>query len=103
LAAALLMRAAATEVRQAAKYAGPSGSGVEHGTAGLSERGMWDALDEGLEYAVYDLVRTELPNTILVSVSHRPSVERHHRRHLELLGEGAWRLGGVEPAAPVTV
>ncbi|MEI6697506.1 MAG: ABC transporter ATP-binding protein/permease [Mycobacteriaceae bacterium] len=61
------------------------------------------ALDEGLEYAVYDLVRTELPNTILVSVSHRPSVERHHRRHLELLGEGAWRLGGVEPAAPVTV
>jgi putative ATP-binding cassette transporter len=61
------------------------------------------ALDEGLEYAVYDLVRTELPNTILVSVSHRPSVEQHHQRHLELLGEGAWRLGGVEPAAPVTV
>jgi len=61
------------------------------------------ALDEGLEYAVYDLVRTELPDTILVSVSHRPSVEQHHQRHLELLGEGAWRLGGVEPTAPVTV
>ena len=61
------------------------------------------ALDEGLEYEVYDLVRTELPDTILVSVSHRPSVEQHHQRHLELLGEGAWRLGGVEPTAPVTV
>ncbi len=49
VAAALLMRAAATEARRAAKYAGPSDSGVEHGNAGSSERGMWDALDEGLD------------------------------------------------------
>jgi putative ATP-binding cassette transporter len=61
------------------------------------------ALDEGLEYAVYDLVRTELPNTILVSVSHRPTVEQHHQRHLELLGEGEWRLGRVEGTTPMTV
>jgi putative ATP-binding cassette transporter len=61
------------------------------------------ALDEGLEYEVYELVRTELPDTILVSVSHRPSVEQHHQRHLELLGEGEWRLGQVEGTAPVTV
>jgi putative ATP-binding cassette transporter len=54
------------------------------------------ALDEGLEYAVYDLLRTELPDTIVVSVSHRPSVDRYHERHLELLGEGEWRLGRVE-------
>lgn len=54
------------------------------------------ALDEGLEYAVYDLVRTELPDTILVSVSHRPSVDRYHDQHLELLGGGEWRLGRVE-------
>jgi len=51
------------------------------------------ALDEGLEFAVYDLVRTELPRTILVSVSHRPTVNRYHEQELELLGEGAWRLG----------
>ncbi|MCB0942754.1 MAG: ABC transporter ATP-binding protein/permease [Mycobacterium sp.] len=59
------------------------------------------ALDEGLEFALYDLVRTELPNTILVSVSHRHTVEQHHTRQLELLGEGEWRLGriaGPEPA-----
>ena len=49
VAAALLMRAAATEARQAAKYAGPSGSSGGPGTAELSERGMWDALDEGLD------------------------------------------------------
>jgi putative ATP-binding cassette transporter len=61
------------------------------------------ALDEGLEYAVYDLVRTELPNTILVSVSHRPTVEQHHQRHLELLGEGEWRLGRVEGTTPMPV
>jgi putative ATP-binding cassette transporter len=54
------------------------------------------ALDEGLEYAVYDLVRTELPDTILVSVSHRPSVDNYHDKHLELLGGGEWRLGRVE-------
>ena len=53
------------------------------------------ALDEGLEYAVYDLLRTELPDTIVVSVSHRPSVDRYHQQHLELLGEGEWRLGPV--------
>jgi len=51
------------------------------------------ALDEGLEVALYELLRSELPDTIVVSVSHHASVERHHQRHLELLGEGAWRLG----------
>lgn len=54
------------------------------------------ALDEGLEYAVYDLIRTELPETIVVSVSHRPTVDAYHEQHLELLGEGAWRLGRTE-------
>ena len=47
---------------------------------------------------LYDLMRTELPDTIVVSVSHRPSVDRHHERHLELLGEGGWRLGRTERA-----
>ncbi|MGV0991850.1 MAG: ABC transporter ATP-binding protein/permease [Mycobacterium sp.] len=61
------------------------------------------ALDEGLEYVVYDLVRTELPKTILVSVSHRPSVEQHHDRHLELRGEGEWHLSRVQGGEPVGV
>ena len=61
------------------------------------------ALDEGLEYTVYNLIRTELPDTIVVSVSHRPTVDRYHEKHLELLGDGAWRLGRVEGSEPATV
>ncbi len=58
------------------------------------------ALDPGLEFALYQLVRDELPDCVLVSVSHRPTVEQHHEHMLELLGEGQWRLGRVkaEPA-----
>lgn len=51
------------------------------------------ALDEGLEFLLYQLVRTELPDTILVSVSHRTTVEQHHTHELQLLGDGDWRLG----------
>lgn len=61
------------------------------------------ALDEGLEFALYDIVRTELPNTILVSVSHRSTVEQHHGKYLELLGEGQWRLGDVGGKEPAQV
>jgi vitamin B12/bleomycin/antimicrobial peptide transport system ATP-binding/permease protein len=45
---------------------------------------------------LYQLIRTELPQTILVSVSHRPEVEQYHEKHLHLLGEGEWRLDPVE-------
>lgn len=54
------------------------------------------ALDEGLEFLVYNLVRTEMPDTILVSVSHRKTVEQHHTHELVLLGDGEWRFGRVE-------
>ncbi|AKS34057.1 ABC transporter ATP-binding protein/permease [Mycolicibacterium goodii] len=54
------------------------------------------ALDEGLEFLLYQLVRTELPDTILVSVSHRTTVEQHHTHELQLLGDGEWRLGRVD-------
>jgi vitamin B12/bleomycin/antimicrobial peptide transport system ATP-binding/permease protein len=54
------------------------------------------AMDEGLELAMYRLLRSELPDTILVSVSHRSTVEHHHNQRLELLGAGQWRLGPLE-------
>src|SRR5262249_32383608 len=54
------------------------------------------ALDEGLEFALYQLLRSELPDCVVVRVSHRGAVEQHHAHHLELLGEGQWRLGPVE-------
>ena len=53
------------------------------------------ALDEGLEFALYEILRSECPDCIVVSVSHRHTVEQHHEQHLQLLGKGAWRLGRV--------
>ncbi|HEY6647422.1 MAG TPA: ABC transporter ATP-binding protein/permease [Mycobacterium sp.] len=50
------------------------------------------AMDEGLELTLYELIRTEYPDAILVSVSHRGTVEQFHGRHLELVGDGDWRL-----------
>ncbi|HEX5142227.1 MAG TPA: ABC transporter ATP-binding protein/permease [Mycobacterium sp.] len=54
------------------------------------------ALDEGLETTLYTLVRTKLPDTIVVSVAHRSSCAKYHTQRLELLGQGAWQLGPIE-------
>ena len=50
------------------------------------------ALDEGNEFALYRLVRTRLPGTIMVSVTHRGTVMQHHDQHLFLHGDGTWEL-----------
>jgi vitamin B12/bleomycin/antimicrobial peptide transport system ATP-binding/permease protein len=50
------------------------------------------AMDEGLELMLYERIRAEFPDAILVSVSHRSTVEQFHGRHLELVGDGEWRL-----------
>lgn len=54
------------------------------------------AMDEGLEHAMYRLVRDQLPDTVLVSVGHRSTLFTHHARQLILKGDG---LGGWEIAA----
>jgi vitamin B12/bleomycin/antimicrobial peptide transport system ATP-binding/permease protein len=53
------------------------------------------AMDEGLELMLYELLRTELPDAVLVSVSHRGTIEQFHGRHLELVGDGEWRLDAL--------
>lgn len=53
------------------------------------------AVDEGLEFALYRLVRAEVPECILVSVAHRSTVDQHHTQVLELSGDGAWELSPV--------
>jgi putative ATP-binding cassette transporter len=52
------------------------------------------AMDEGLEEAMYCLIRDQLPETILVSVGHRSTLFRHHPQQLLLKGHGtgAWEL-----------
>ena len=53
------------------------------------------AVDEGLEYALYALIREEVPDTMLVSVAHRSTVDQHHTQRLELDGAGSWELSPV--------
>ena len=48
------------------------------------------ALDEGMEHAIYELVRERLPDCTVVSVGHRSTLERLHSNELTLLGEGQW-------------
>ena len=50
------------------------------------------AVDEGMEAALYELLRAELPDAILVSVGHRSTLSRFHSRQLELVGEGGWEI-----------
>lgn len=55
------------------------------------------AMDEGLEDAMYRLVREQLPHTRLVSVGHRSTLSKHHAWQLVLKGKGsgAWELASI--------
>ena len=59
------------------------------------------ATDEGLEHALYGLLRSELPQCMLVSVGHRSTLDAFHSHRLELRGDGRWALSALrgEPAA----
>jgi putative ATP-binding cassette transporter len=50
------------------------------------------AVDEGMEASLYTLLRTELPDTIVVSVGHRSTLTRFHALQLDLSGDGAWEV-----------
>ncbi|HZA05813.1 MAG TPA: ABC transporter ATP-binding protein/permease, partial [Propionibacteriaceae bacterium] len=48
------------------------------------------ALDEGMEYAMYALIRQRLPGCTIVSVGHRSTLDRLHTDELRLVGDGRW-------------
>nr|AAQ18207.1 probable ABC transporter [uncultured bacterium] len=48
------------------------------------------ATDEGLEHALYTLLRTELPQCMLVSVGHRSTLDSFHSHQLALKAGGEW-------------
>lgn len=50
------------------------------------------AMDEGLEEAMYRMLRSQLPDTALVSIGHRSTLKPFHEIELELLGDGRWTL-----------
>jgi vitamin B12/bleomycin/antimicrobial peptide transport system ATP-binding/permease protein len=48
------------------------------------------ALDEGMEYAMYSLIRQRLPGVTIVSVGHRSTLDPLHTDELRLVGDGRW-------------
>ena len=57
------------------------------------------AMDEGLEHAMYQLLRDSLPDSVLISVGHRSTLLEFHMQELEVLGEGKWRTQPLGAAA----
>lgn len=57
------------------------------------------AMDEPLELAMYRLLQTKLPETIVISVGHRSTLRALHRHELTCLGEGKWSIGPITDAA----
>ncbi len=50
------------------------------------------SLDEGMEHAMYRLIRNKLPNTTIISVGHRSTLIPLHQQQLELHVDGDWVL-----------
>lgn len=50
------------------------------------------SMDEGLEFAMYQLLQQELPNTTLISVGHRSTLKALHQQQLLLQDNGQWTL-----------
>jgi putative ATP-binding cassette transporter len=53
------------------------------------------AMDEGLEHAMYQLLRSELPASVIVSTGHRSTLNVHHTHRLVLQADSRWRLAGL--------
>ena len=51
------------------------------------------SMDEGLEDAMYRLLREGLPQTTIISVGHRSTLQTHHQQHLLINPEDqSWQL-----------
>ncbi|MFU2058267.1 ABC transporter ATP-binding protein/permease [Avibacterium volantium] len=50
------------------------------------------SMDEGLEDAMYQLLKSTLPNTTIISVGHRSTLLKHHRLHLQIQPDKSWKL-----------
>lgn len=50
------------------------------------------SMDEGLEDAMYRLLREKLPDTTLISVGHRSTLQAYHQQVLQLKLGGGWDL-----------
>jgi putative ATP-binding cassette transporter len=56
------------------------------------------ALDEGMEADIYEALRAHLPGTTIVSIGHRASLSRFHKRRIELQPVESGGFAAVEVA-----
>lgn len=49
------------------------------------------SMDEGLEDAMYRLIKQSLPDLILISVGHRSTLHQHHEQQLVIHGNTTWQ------------
>ena len=56
------------------------------------------AMDEGLEFTMYKLLRETFPAMRLVSVGHRSTLHAHHSHLLQLKGHGEWEFSALPHA-----
>ncbi|CAM5204414.1 ABC transporter ATP-binding protein/permease [Oligella ureolytica] len=56
------------------------------------------AMDEGLEYYMYKLIRERLPEMRLISVGHRSTLLAHHSHILNLSADATWYMQTCEEA-----
>ncbi|QLB12286.1 putative ATP-binding cassette transporter [Bisgaardia hudsonensis] len=53
------------------------------------------SMDEGLEDAMYRLLRNELKETTIISVGHRSTLHLYHQQQLQISADGSWKLTGL--------
>lgn len=56
------------------------------------------AMDEGLEYYMYKLIRERLPDMRLISVGHRSTLLTHHSHILNLSSDTTWQIQTADEA-----
>lgn len=50
------------------------------------------SMDEGLEDTMYRLLKERLPNTTIISVGHRSTLQAFHQQQLVILDNSKWQF-----------
>ena len=50
------------------------------------------SMDEGLEDAMYRLLKESLPNTTIISVGHRSTLQKYHQQTLQIHENKNWNV-----------
>lgn len=94
-----MSRIGATSFRSANSSAPPSGALVNRPQVLFLDEAS-SAMDEGLEHAMYQLLRDSLPNSVLISVGHRSTLLEFTRRNLRCFMKAMKSAAALERQLP---